>query len=181
MVRALKGRVHGPSSLDLGSELLSIVVTIPSQCCKLLSGSPCTLWVAVALLWKTVDVCVKHERRFAATLAGHLRQVIIAGKRGAPDTEALLDAAHAVFAPDKAVIFIDPNDKASADFWREHNPQALAMVEGANLKVRHKAMANGLLAAYCICRSLSMAHLLAAVMRSRDGVVLRQTQCRKMS
>ncbi|BDA44314.1 Spermatogenesis-associated protein 20 [Coccomyxa sp. Obi] len=66
--------------------------------------------------------------------SGHLRQVIIAGRRGAPDTEALLDAAQAVFAPDKAVIFIDPSDKASVDFWREHNPQALAMVEGANLK-----------------------------------------------
>lgn len=34
--------------------------------------------------------------------AGHLRQVIIAGRAGAPDTEALLDAAHAPFVPDKA-------------------------------------------------------------------------------
>lgn len=34
--------------------------------------------------------------------AGHLRQIIIVGRAGAPDTEALLDAAHAPFAPDKA-------------------------------------------------------------------------------
>jgi hypothetical protein len=63
--------------------------------------------------------------------AGHLRQVIIAGKRGARDTEALMDAAQAPFAPDKALIFIDPADEATAEFWRGHNPQALAMVEGA--------------------------------------------------
>jgi hypothetical protein len=67
--------------------------------------------------------------------AGHLRQVIIAGRSGAADTETLLDAAQAAFAPDKAVIFIDPTDKASVEFWRSHNPQALAMVEGAGLQV----------------------------------------------
>ena len=60
-----------------------------------------------------------------------LRQVIIAGKRGAPDTEALMDAAHAPFAPDKAIIFVDPADEATRDFWRGHNPEALAMVDGA--------------------------------------------------
>jgi len=68
--------------------------------------------------------------------AGHLRQVIIAGRRGAEDTEALLAAAQAPFAPDKAVIYIDPSDEASVEFWRGHNPQALAMVEGAGLQAR---------------------------------------------
>ncbi|CAL5218409.1 g85 [Coccomyxa viridis] len=62
--------------------------------------------------------------------AGHFRQVIIAGKAGAPDTEALMDAAHASFAPDKTVMLIDPTDEASTSFWREHNPEALAMAEG---------------------------------------------------
>ena len=33
--------------------------------------------------------------------AGHLRQVIIGGKLGASDTDALLQAAHSVFCPDK--------------------------------------------------------------------------------
>jgi hypothetical protein len=65
-----------------------------------------------------------------------LRQVIIAGEAGAADTEALLDAAQASFAPDKAVIFIDPADQEAVDFWRGHNPEALAMVEGAGLQVR---------------------------------------------
>ena len=62
--------------------------------------------------------------------AGHFRQVIIAGKAGAPDTETLMDAAHASFAPDKTVMLIDPTDEASTSFWREHNPEALAMAEG---------------------------------------------------
>ena len=43
-------------------------------------------------------------RSCAADCAGHLRQVIIAGRKGAEDTEALLDAAHAVYCPDKACI-----------------------------------------------------------------------------
>ncbi|KAK9822685.1 hypothetical protein WJX81_000506 [Elliptochloris bilobata] len=65
--------------------------------------------------------------------AGHLRQVIIAGRTGAPDTEALLDAAHAPFAPDKAIILVDPASTEDMAFWREHNPAVLEMVEGAGL------------------------------------------------
>lgn len=41
-----------------------------------------------------------------------------------------MDAAHSSFAPDKAIMLIDPADKAIASFWREQNPEALAMVEG---------------------------------------------------
>ena len=59
-----------------------------------------------------------------------MRQIIIAGKAGAPDTEALMDAAHASYAPDKAVMLIDPTDEASTSFWGEHNPEALAMAQG---------------------------------------------------
>lgn len=59
-----------------------------------------------------------------------MRQVIVAGKAGAADTEALMDAAHASFTPDKAIMLIDPTDEASASFWRKQNPEALAMVEG---------------------------------------------------
>ena len=44
-----------------------------------------------------------------------------------------MDAAHASFAPDKAVMLIDPTDGASTSFWREHNPEALAMAEGTCL------------------------------------------------
>ena len=35
------------------------------------------------------------------TAAGHLRQVIIAGKAGQPDTQALLKATYSSFTPDK--------------------------------------------------------------------------------
>ena len=66
--------------------------------------------------------------------AGHLRQVIVAGARGAPDTEALMDAAAAPFAPDKALICINPADEPTLAFWRGHNPEALAMVEGAGAR-----------------------------------------------
>ena len=44
-----------------------------------------------------------HEGR--AELADSSPQVIIAGQRGAEDTEALLNAAESVFAPDKVSEF----------------------------------------------------------------------------
>ena len=42
-----------------------------------------------------------------------------------------MDAAHASYAPDKAVMLIDTTDEASTSFWGEHNPEALAMAQGA--------------------------------------------------
>ena len=36
--------------------------------------------------------------------AGHLRQVIIAGRRGQADTQALLDATYLSFVPDKVSL-----------------------------------------------------------------------------
>lgn len=56
-------------------------------------------------------------------------QVIIAGQAGNPDTEALLNAAHAAPAFDKAVIIIDPCNPESVAFWKQHNPEAWAMVD----------------------------------------------------
>lgn len=56
-------------------------------------------------------------------------QVIVAGKAGQPGTQALLDAAHAAWAPDKALMLIDPTDPDSIGFWQQQNPEAWAMVE----------------------------------------------------
>jgi hypothetical protein len=56
-------------------------------------------------------------------------QVIIAGQTSQPATQALLNAAHAAWAPDKALLFIDPTDDESVAFWKQHNPEAWAMVE----------------------------------------------------
>ena len=50
-----------------------------------------------------------------------------------------MDAAHASFAPDRTVMLIDPTNEASASFWREHNPDALAMAEGNGFFLSHFA------------------------------------------
>ena len=63
-----------------------------------------------------------------------------------------MDAAHTSFAPDKAIMLIDPADEASASFWREQNPEALAMAEG-NFKMHpvilQKVPAPGCTASVC--------------------------------
>jgi hypothetical protein len=56
-------------------------------------------------------------------------QVIVAGEASQPATQALLNAAHAAWAPDKALLLIDPTDDESASFWQQHNPEAWAMVD----------------------------------------------------
>ena len=56
-------------------------------------------------------------------------QVIIAGRAGAPDTQAQLYAAHAQWTPDKVVILLDLGDEAVMEFWRAHNPEAVAVAE----------------------------------------------------
>ncbi|MEW5301111.1 MAG: hypothetical protein WDW36_003991 [Sanguina aurantia] len=61
-------------------------------------------------------------------LKGSTRQVIICGRLSSPDTQALLNAAHASFTPDKALILVDPHDHANLAFWSHHNPEAVAMV-----------------------------------------------------
>ena len=65
-----------------------------------------------------------------------LLQVIIAGAPEAAETQALMAAAHGVFAPDRVVLPIDPSNEASKTWFQEFNPEALAMVEGATKEVR---------------------------------------------
>ncbi|KAI3426373.1 hypothetical protein D9Q98_008745 [Chlorella vulgaris] len=60
---------------------------------------------------------------------GHPRQVVVAGTSGAPDTEALLNAAFHSFSPDMVLIQVDPGNAEQVGFWRKRNPEALAVVE----------------------------------------------------
>ena len=62
-------------------------------------------------------------------------QVIIAGAPDAAETQALMAAAHGVFAPDRVVLPIDPSNAASKAWFQKHNPEALAMIEGASKEV----------------------------------------------
>lgn len=64
---------------------------------------------------------------------GQARQVVVAGRRGAADTEALLDAAFSVYAPDKIIIHLDLEDDEVMGYWREHNPEAVAVVEATGM------------------------------------------------
>ncbi|WIA34616.1 hypothetical protein OEZ86_012935 [Tetradesmus obliquus] len=70
-----------------------------------------------------------------------LRQVIVAGSPSQPATQALLNAAHAAWAPDKALLLIDQADAESASFWQQHNPEAWAMVEAHYSKAAAAAAA----------------------------------------
>lgn len=72
---------------------------------------------------------------------GHPRQVIIAGKRGAPGTEALLDAVFAAYTPDKVVIHLDPSDPQLMEYWRGRNPEAVAVVEATGFEAGKPATA----------------------------------------
>ena len=51
-------------------------------------------------------------------------QVIIAGAPDAPETKALLAAAHSSFAPDRVVLPIDPSNHSSKAWFEQHNPDA---------------------------------------------------------
>lgn len=62
-------------------------------------------------------------------------QVIIAGAPEAAETQALMAAAHGVFAPDRVVLPIDPSNEASKAWFQQFNPEALAMIEGATKEV----------------------------------------------
>ena len=62
-------------------------------------------------------------------------QVIIAGALEAAETQALMAAAHGVFAPDRVVLPIDPCNEASKAWFQQFNPEALAMIEGATKEV----------------------------------------------
>lgn len=71
----------------------------------------------------------------------HPRQVIIAGAPNPPETQALMAAAHGVFAPDRVVLPIDPSNEASKAWFQEFNPEALAMIEGATKEASAPARA----------------------------------------
>jgi uncharacterized protein YyaL (SSP411 family) len=72
-----------------------------------------------------------------------LPQVIIAGPSSQAPTQSLLNAAHAAWAPDKALLLIDPADAESASFWQQHNPEAWAMVDAHYKKAGAAAAAEG--------------------------------------
>ncbi|KAL3693595.1 hypothetical protein R1sor_007246 [Riccia sorocarpa] len=55
------------------------------------------------------------------------RQIVIAGVKHAPDTEALVNAAHCLYDPDKIILQIDETDAATQEFWEVNNPMALKM------------------------------------------------------
>ncbi|XP_024370757.1 uncharacterized protein [Physcomitrium patens] len=59
------------------------------------------------------------------------RQIIIAGVRNSPDTDALMTACHAPFDPDRNVILIDESNPEERDFWQSVNSTALAMARKA--------------------------------------------------
>ena len=65
-----------------------------------------------------------------------LLQVIIAGAPDAAETQALMAAAHGVFAPDRVVLPIDPSNETSKAWFHQFNPEALAMIEGATKEAR---------------------------------------------
>ena len=59
-----------------------------------------------------------------------MRQIIVAGSASAPETQALISAAHsAALAPDKVVILIDLEDDGCVRFFEDLNPDAVAMVK----------------------------------------------------
>ena len=62
--------------------------------------------------------------------------MIIAGDPDAAETQALLAAAHGSFAPDRVVLPIDPSNEGSKTWFQQHNPEALAMIEGATKEVQ---------------------------------------------
>eukprot|EP00877_Chromochloris_zofingiensis_P013089 jgi/Chrzof1/8033/UNPLg00078.t1 len=69
-----------------------------------------------------------------------LRQVIISGPVSDATVSDLLNATHGVWAPDKAVILINPEDSADMEFWQQHNPEAFAMVK-QHYQSHHRAPA----------------------------------------
>jgi uncharacterized protein YyaL (SSP411 family) len=65
----------------------------------------------------------------ALAAAAPLRLVVVAGALAAHPAaaQALLEAAHADYGPDKAIAVIDTADAGDVAAWRALNPEALAM------------------------------------------------------
>ncbi len=85
--------------------------------------------MVVVVMVMTMMTMIMKEALRAVT------QVIIAGAPDAPETKALMAAAHGRFAPDQVVLPIDPANQASRAWYEQNNPEAWAMIEGATQEV----------------------------------------------
>ena len=72
---------------------------------------------------------------------GHARQVVIAGRRSASDTESLINAAYSVYAPDMVIIHLDLSDDTAMEFWKKHNPEAVSIAEATGMTIDEPATA----------------------------------------
>lgn len=57
------------------------------------------------------------------------RQIVIAGQKQSSQFQALLNACHESYDPDKIIIPIDPSNTEDQEFWQIHNPAVLAMAQ----------------------------------------------------
>ena len=84
-------------------------------------------------------------------------------------------AAHGVFAPDRVVLPIDPSNEASKAWFREFNPEALAMIEGATKEVQatgcHTCDLNNLVALQGTAVEVSLTKTTAAFSLTSFAVV----------
>ena len=89
---------------------------------------------AFAVRLKEMPLALPHMCRGLYLLnVGYARQAIIVGRRGASDTEALIQAAYSTYCPDVSIIHIDLGDEECVEFWREKNPEALGMAEASGM------------------------------------------------
>lgn len=72
---------------------------------------------------------------------GHARQVVITGGKGEPDTEALINAAYSVYAPDVVLIHLDLSNENLMNFWKQQNPEAVSIAEATGMTVNEPATA----------------------------------------
>jgi uncharacterized protein YyaL (SSP411 family) len=114
-----------------GTERAKVLHARAERCCLAFSERLTTASLSLPQL-----CCAAH-----LVSVGHARQVVVVGRRGADDTNALLDAASSVFAPDKVVIHIDLEDSKEVRFWKERNPEALALAEATGLAAQDPATA----------------------------------------
>jgi uncharacterized protein YyaL (SSP411 family) len=72
---------------------------------------------------------------------GHARQVVIVGKKGESDTEALINAAYSVYAPDMVVLHLDLGNAKLMKFWKDQNPETVSIAEATGMTVNEPATA----------------------------------------
>lgn len=76
-----------------------------------------------------------------ALLEGHARQVVIVGRRGSEDTEALVNAAYSVFCPDKIIIHLDLSNREEMGYWKKRSPEVVALGEASGMQPADRATA----------------------------------------